>query len=135
MQVTGWADLVCCIMSPKTSQEVMYARMFTPLLKVLSHLRIPVIVDEPWAFEKLTAHACAVTVRACISRPRKPALADRPVCKCMQMSCRTGPCCPPAPLRVHSCAVALTLRGCGCSVNPCCFCTPDGAAQPEPSEL
>ncbi len=72
MQVTGRTDLVCCILRPKSNKTARYASDFTPLLKIMAHLRIFVLVDEPWAFQDATAHACAVGVRACDSPPPPP---------------------------------------------------------------
>ncbi len=81
VQVTGRTDLVCCILRPKSNKMARCASDFTPLLKIMARLRIPVVVDEPWAFQDVTAHACAVGVRACDSPPHKLARTDRPVAR------------------------------------------------------
>ena len=81
MQVTGRTDLVCCILRPKSNKTARCASDLTPLLKILAHLRILVLVDEPWAFQDAIAHACAVGVRACSSALHQLALTDRPVAR------------------------------------------------------
>ena len=57
-------DFVCCILAPNVSEEIRCSTSFTRLFKVLARLGIPVIIDEPWAFQNVNALACALRVRA-----------------------------------------------------------------------